>query len=92
MNRSVRCFLSATVCVGVTATIPARAQTPAGPPQIIKIIREEVREGHDASHEKNEAGYVRALSKAGYANYVGMTAVSGPREAWFVEGTHLTKP
>ena len=51
----------------------------------IKIIREEVRMGHDASHEKNEAGYVRALSKAGYPNYVGMTTVSGPREAWFIE-------
>ena len=86
MNRSGLCFLSATVCVGLTATIPAWAQAPARPPQIIKIIREEVRVGHDASHEKNEAGYVRALSKAGYANYVGMTAVSGPREAWFIEG------
>jgi hypothetical protein len=85
MNRNVLCFLSATVCVGVTAPIPARAQPPAGPPPIIKIIREEVRMGHDASHEKNEAGYVRALSKAGYPNYVGMTTVSGPREAWFIE-------
>jgi hypothetical protein len=86
MNRTVLYFLSATVCVGVTSTIPARGQAPAGPPQIIKIIREEVRVGHDASHEKTEAGYVRALSNAGYANYIGMTAVSGPREAWFLEG------
>lgn len=86
MKRSALYFLSVTVCIGITAPVPAVAQDPAGPSQIIKIIREEVRPGHDASHERNEAGYVKALSKAGYANYVGMTTISGPREAWFLEG------
>jgi hypothetical protein len=71
-----------TVCVGMTASVLALAQAP---PPVIKIIREEVRVGHDASHAINEAAYVKALSKAGYVNYLGMTAVSGPREAWFLE-------
>jgi hypothetical protein len=74
--------MSFAVCIGMTASVLALAQAP---PQIIKIIREEVRTGHDASHEVTEAGYVKALSKAGYANYVGMTALAGPREAWFME-------
>ena len=82
MKRNSLSSLSVTVCIGMTVSTTALAQAP---PQIIKIIREEVRPGHDASHEMNEAGYVKALSKAGYVNYLGMTTVSGPREAWFLE-------
>src|SRR5258708_7471325 len=85
MKTSSVYLLSVTACIGITASVPARAQMPPGPPPVIKIIREEVRPGRDASHEKNEAAYVKALSKAGFGNYLGMTTVSGPREAWFVE-------
>ena len=70
----------ATLCLGTLTTAFAQA-----PPGVIKIIREEVRTGRDAMHEKNEAGYVKAFSKAGYVNYLGLTPVSGPREAWFLE-------
>ena len=82
MKKSALYFLPTTVLIGMATSIPALAQAP---PQIIKIIREEVRPGRDAPHEQNESDYAKALKKAGYVNYLGMTTVSGPREAWFLE-------
>ena len=70
-------------------TTQALAQTPAampgGPPKLVQIFREEVKVGKGAAHEKLEAGYVRAFSKAKWpTNYLAMTSTTGPSEAWFL--------
>jgi hypothetical protein len=52
--------------------------------QILQIYREEIKQGKNAAHETAEVGYVRAFAKAKWpTQYLGMTSVSGPNEAWF---------
>lgn len=78
--------------VGVTfllvSTAPrAAAQEPPPPPKVLQIIREEVKPGKAAAHEKIEAGWPRAFAKAKWpTHYLAMTAMTGPSEAWFVVG------
>lgn len=56
-------------------------------PKMIQIYREVVKAGHNAAHEKTEAGWPKAYkaSKAG-ARYLAMTSVTGQNEAWFTSG------
>ncbi|HVO97316.1 MAG TPA: hypothetical protein VMT15_04585 [Bryobacteraceae bacterium] len=54
-------------------------------PRILRIVREDVKSGKGAEHQKIEAAYARAFAKAGFANYIGMESVTGPNQAWFVE-------
>lgn len=78
--------------VGVTlllvSTAPrAAAQEPPPPPKVLQIIREDVKPGKAAAHEKIEAGWPRAFAKANWpTHYLAMTAMTGPSEAWFVVG------
>lgn len=68
------------LCFGSSPPLAAEA-----PPKVLQIIREEVKPGKGAAHEKVEVGWPAAFRKAnspGY--YIAMTAVSGPNEAWFV--------
>jgi hypothetical protein len=54
---------------------------------VLVIFREEVKPGRGPAHEKVEAAWARAFSKGKYpAHYIAMTSVSGPNQAWFVEG------
>lgn len=71
--------------LGVLCAVPAVPQTAMEPRRIIKIIREEIKPGREAAHEAIETGYVRALSKTKYPNYVALTTLTGPSEAWFIE-------
>ncbi len=58
-----------------------------GPPPYLQIVREEVKAGHGAPHAQTEAGWPRAFGKAKIANnYIALTTMYGPTEAWFVEG------
>lgn len=63
--------------------VPAVSQE--APPKVLQIIREQVKPGKAAAHEKVEMGWPRAWAKANWPNgWIGMTSVSGPPEAWFV--------
>ena len=58
-----------------------------GPPKVLQIIREDVKPGKDAAHEKVEAGWPRAFSSVkSPTHYLAMVAVTGPSEAWFLTG------
>jgi hypothetical protein len=51
------------------------------------VFREEVKPAKAAAHEKHEAAWPAAFAKANYSShYVALTSVTGPNEAWFVEG------
>jgi len=69
------------------ATTVLFAQTaPPPPPKVIRIYREEVKPGMTAAHRKLEATFPRAFAQAKSSNhYIGMTSISGPNEAWFIE-------
>ena len=90
MRKSV---LRVSVLIGCSAlfVIPAGAQTPAAtagtPPTILQIEREELRPGKGAAHAVNEKAWAAAYVKAqSPVQWLGMTTVSGPAEAWFLTG------
>jgi hypothetical protein len=60
---------------------------PMPPPPLVMFIREEVKPGHGAAHATTEAAWTRALVKGkATEHYIGMTAMTGPSEAWFIIG------
>src|SRR5271170_6617292 len=82
------------VCAGagilcVVAACPLAAQAPAAadPPAVLRIIREDIKEGKDAAHRNSENAFMLEAALAKYpANVLGMTSVTGPGQAWFLEG------
>ena len=57
------------------------------PPPVLLIQRELVKPGKASAHNQWEAGWPAAFAKANYpTNYIGMNAVSGINEAWFLIG------
>jgi hypothetical protein len=70
--------------IAATCCIPAIAQD-AGPPPVIQIIRESIKEGRSAAHEKVETDYARMFRKNKFPfHYLALTSMTGPGEAWFV--------
>ncbi|HXQ25567.1 MAG TPA: hypothetical protein VN822_04090 [Candidatus Acidoferrales bacterium] len=71
---------------GSAATLRAQDQT-APPPKVLLIIREMVKVGKGEAHAKNEAAFVRAFAAVKAPDrYLAVTTMSGPSEAWFLEG------
>ena len=80
------CALAGFVVMAPMAMI-AEAQQAASPwtPPKVLIYREEVKPGHGSGHAANEAEWAAAFRKANApAQWVGMTTVMGPTEAWFL--------
>ncbi len=72
------------------AVFPLGAQQPSAPPAVLQIFREDIKEGKGAAHEKSEAAFMQAVAKANYPSHIlGMTAMTGTSQAWFLEG-HAT--
>lgn len=62
------------------------AQAQGDPPPVIRVYVEQVKPGKNAAHEKSESNFARTFAKANYpAHYIGLNAMSGANEAWFVE-------
>ena len=58
---------------------------PTSQPNLIMIVREEVKNGHNAMHAAHEAGWPAAYAKAKSPNYyLALTSMTGPNEAWYV--------
>ncbi len=63
----------------------ANAQLPTSQPNLITIVREEVKLGRDADHAKVEAGWPAAYEKAKSPDYyLALTSLTGAPEAWYV--------
>lgn len=61
------------------------AQTAAMPPAVLSVLREEIKPGRTAAHDNFETGYGQAFGQAKWpVGWLGMMAVSGPNEAWFI--------
>jgi len=70
---------------GSAVTLRAQEQNP--PPKVLLIMREMVKVGKGTAHEKNEAAFARAFAAAKAPDrYLAVTTMSGPSEAWFLEG------
>jgi hypothetical protein len=69
------------------AVLPLCAQQPPAPPAVLRIFREDIKEGKDAAHEKTEAAFMQAAAKAKYpANILTLTSMTGTSQALFLEG------
>ena len=70
------------------ALFPVLAQEGIKPAPVLEIFREAIKEGRSAAHEKVESDYAAAFRKVNFpAHYVGLSAISGPSEAWFLQPT-----
>lgn len=84
MKKIIACLsIVSALALAVVAQTPA----PNAPPKILRIFREDVKQGMRAAHAKVEAGWPRAFGKAKIpSHYIAVTSVSGGNEAWFFEG------
>jgi hypothetical protein len=75
-----------TLLVFLTAGGSALGQTlPTSQPNLVQIIIEDVKVGHEADHAKTEAGWPAAFEKAKSPYFsLGMVSLTGPSVAWFV--------
>ena len=55
------------------------------PSAVLRIIREDIKSGKSAAHEKTEMAFVRAFSKSKYSNYSALESITGPSQVWFLE-------
>lgn len=99
MKRIFVPMLVAAICLIAVAAQNARAQNAAAqdataqnasgqnhePPAVMGIIREAVKEGHSAAHEKVEADWSGAMRKHNFPYHdLALTSVTGPAEALFL--------
>src|SRR5947207_4882408 len=76
------------LCAGVfiVTGFQAVAQDAPALPKVLRIYREEIKQGKDAAHEKTEANFARMAAKHKLpANYLGCNVGAGPSEAWYFE-------
>jgi hypothetical protein len=67
------------------AAVGAAAQT-SGPPQVLRIIRQSIKPGAGAEHEKIGANIARGVARAKYpANFLALSSISGLPETWILE-------
>jgi hypothetical protein len=87
MKNSVCLYLGIGLTLSTTTGLLAQTPSPPGPPKVLQIFREEVKPGKSPAHEKWETGWPKAYAKANWpTNFLAMTSVTGPSEAWFMTG------
>lgn len=72
----------------LSGAVPLAAQMLEEPPapRVLMVVREQIKEGREAAHAKAEEAWPRIFQKGNVTtHYLGMTAESGPSEAWFLE-------
>jgi hypothetical protein len=84
MNYITRCLLAGGLLCAASFTLSA--QQP-GPPKVLRIYREDIKEGKGSAHEKVEARWAQTMARLKYpANSLALTSMSGTSQAWFLEG------
>jgi hypothetical protein len=68
------------------AAFQLSAQQLLEPPKLLRIFREDIKEGRDTAHEKTEAKFAQAQARIKYpANSLALVSMTGTRQAWFLE-------
>lgn len=62
------------------------AKSMTTPPKVLQIVREEVKPGKGPAHQKHEAAWAAAFTKAGYPHNLTISSITGPSEDWFITG------
>lgn len=67
-------------------SISAAAQIPAEPPNVLRLVRETIKPGRAAAHEKLETVLAHAMARGKYpVNLLGLSALTGDEESWTLE-------
>ena len=83
--RYTPCRILPFVLLACGAGTAAAQSLPATQPNLITIVREEVKVGRTAEHQKIEAGWPAAYEKAKSPDYyLALVSMTGPNEAWYV--------
>jgi len=70
----------------LSSQMAAQMQDESPAPQVLMVVREQIKEGREAAHVKAEEAWPRIFQKGNVkTHYLGMTTESGPSEAWFLE-------
>ena len=75
-------------CISVlfVTVFQVAAQDAPALPKVLRIYREEIKQGRGAAHEKVEANWAKTSAKHKFPAYdIGCDVVAGPSEAWFFE-------
>ncbi len=84
MTRALAALQAALLSVS-SASFAFGQGIPTSQPNLITIIREEVKTGHNAMHSTYEAGWPAAFAKAKSPNYYfALVAMTGPNESWYI--------
>jgi hypothetical protein len=71
--------------LGSTAILLVAQEAPQ-PPKMLLIVREDIKEGKSAAHEKSESQFMRAAAAAKFPGTIlGLQAITGTSQAWFLE-------
>jgi len=77
--------LIAAAFTACAASASAQGSLPTSQPNYLTIIREEVKAGREADHERIEAGWPAAYEKAKSPDYyLAYVSITGHNEAWFI--------
>jgi hypothetical protein len=84
MHKMIRSTLSLMLLLSAAGTALAQS-LPTTQPNLLTIVREEVKPGRAAEHAKIEAGWPAAYEKTKSPYYyLAMISMTGPSEAWYV--------
>lgn len=82
-----KCLMGACALTLLVSTAFAQGDGAMPAPKLLQIFRETVKPGRNAAHEKLEAGWPKAYKASkSPAQYLAMTSMTGPNEAWYVSG------
>ena len=83
--KTARAVLQVALLSVSSATVASSQGMPTSQPNMITILREEVKLGHNAMHAAFEAGWPAAYAKAKSPYYyLAMAAMTGSNEVWYV--------
>jgi len=83
--KSALAVLHAALLSVSSASVALGQGMPTSQPNLLTIVREEVKTGHNAMHAAHEAGWPAAYAKAKSQDYyLAMVSMTGPNEAWYV--------
>ena len=85
MRKLLTLVVGMVVLFGQTKLIAQDKKTDSGPPKRLQLVIEEVKPGKGTAHEKSEAAWLNTFLKTNIPSYgIGMTAMTGRNEAWFL--------
>src|SRR5512145_76980 len=78
-------FLTAATFLAYAVTASAQGALPTSQPNYLTIVREEVKLGRAADHERIEAGWPAAYERAKSPDYyLAYVSTTGRNEAWYI--------